>query len=65
MLMYLYKIFILLPGHFHFFLHLFFTFMENLFKKHPIREFYMEARARRHPNDKETIKLRYDKYQYI
>jgi len=32
----LYQIFIFLLGHLHFFLHFFFTFMENLFKKHPI-----------------------------
>jgi len=32
----LYQIFIFLLGHLHFFLDFFFTFMENLFKKHPI-----------------------------
>ena len=36
MLLSLYQIFIFLLGHLHFFLHFFFTFMENLFKKHPI-----------------------------
>ena len=36
LLLYLYQIFIFLLGHLHFFLHFFFTFMENLFKKHPI-----------------------------
>ena len=36
----LYQIFIFLLGHLHFFLHFFFTFMENLFKKHPISSFY-------------------------
>ena len=36
MLLYLYQIFIFLLGHLHFFLHLFFSFMENFFKKHPI-----------------------------
>ena len=30
------SIFIFLLGHLHFFLHFSFTFMENLFKKHPI-----------------------------
>ena len=37
MLLYLCQIFIFLLGHLQFFLHFFFTFMENLFKKHPIR----------------------------
>ena len=36
MLVYLYQIFIFLLGHFPFFLHFFFVFMENLFKIHPI-----------------------------
>ena len=36
MLLSLYQIFIFLLSHLHFFLHFFFTFMENLFKKHPI-----------------------------
>ena len=36
MLLSLYQIFIFLLGHHHFFLHFFFTFMENLFKQHPI-----------------------------
>jgi len=36
MLLSLHQIFIFLLGHLHFFLHFFFTFMENLFKKHPI-----------------------------
>ena len=36
MLMSLYQIFIFPLGHLHFFLHFFFMFMENLFKKHPI-----------------------------
>ena len=35
-MLYLYQIFIFLLGHLHFFLHFFFSFMENLFKKHPI-----------------------------
>ena len=35
-MLYLYQIFILLRGHLHFFLHFSYTFMENLFKKHPI-----------------------------
>ena len=34
-MLYLYQSFISLLGHLHFFLHFFFTFMENLFKKHP------------------------------
>ena len=36
MLLYLYQILMFLLGHLHFFWHYFFTFMENLFKKHPI-----------------------------
>ena len=36
LLLYLYQIFIFLLGHLHFFLHFFFLFMKNLFKKHPI-----------------------------
>ena len=36
MLLYLHQIFIFLLGNLHFFLHFFFSFMENLFKKHPI-----------------------------
>ena len=36
MFLYLNQIFIFLLGHLLFFLHFFFTFMENLFKKHPI-----------------------------
>ena len=36
-MLYLYQIFIFLLGHLHFFLHFFFTFMENLFKKRPIQ----------------------------
>ena len=36
MLLSFYQIFILLLGHLNFFLHFFFTFMENLLKKHPI-----------------------------
>ena len=36
LLLYLYEIFIFLLGHLHFFLHFFLSFMENLFKKHPI-----------------------------
>ena len=36
MLLCLYQIPISLLGHLHFFLHLFFTFMENLFDKHPM-----------------------------
>ena len=39
MLLSLYQIFIFLLGHLHFFLHFFFTFMENLFKKPPL--FYL------------------------
>ena len=37
MLLYLCQVFIFLLGHLHFFLHFFFAFMENLFKKHPIQ----------------------------
>ena len=37
MLLSLCQIFIFLLGHLHFFLHFFFSFMENLFKKHPIQ----------------------------
>ena len=36
LLLYLYQPSIFLLGHLHFFLHFFFLFMENLFKKHPI-----------------------------
>ena len=36
LLLYLYQIFIFLLSHLQFFLHFFFTLMENLFKKHPI-----------------------------
>ena len=36
MLLYLYQIFIFLLGHLHFLLYFFSTFIENLFKKHPI-----------------------------
>ena len=36
MLLYLYQMSIFLLGYLHFFLHFFFTFMENLFKKYPI-----------------------------
>ena len=36
LLLYLRQIFTFLLGHLHFFLHFFFAFMENLFKKHPI-----------------------------
>ena len=36
LLLYLYRISISLLGHLHFFLHFFFTFMEKIFKKHPI-----------------------------
>ena len=36
LLLCLYQIFIFLLGHLHFFLRFFLTFMENLFKKHPI-----------------------------
>ena len=36
LLLYLYQIFIFLLGRLHFFLHFFFSFMENLLKKHPI-----------------------------
>ena len=47
LLLYLYLIFICLLGHLHFFLHFFFSFMENLFKKHPIpRHFSNDARIR-------------------
>ena len=35
-MLYLYQILIFLLGHLHYFLHFFFAFMENLFKKHPI-----------------------------
>ena len=35
-MLYLYQIFNFLQGHLHFFLYFFSTFMENLFKKHPI-----------------------------
>ena len=35
-MLYLYQSFIFLLGRLHFFLHFFFTFMENLFKKYPI-----------------------------
>ena len=38
MLLYLCKIFIFLLDHLQFFLHFFFTFMENFFKKHPISQ---------------------------
>ena len=41
MLSCLYQIFIFLLGHFHFFLPIFFTFMENLFKKHPISSYFL------------------------
>ena len=37
----LYKIFIFLLGHLQFFLHFFLTFMENIFKKHPIYQLFM------------------------
>ena len=37
LLLYLHQIFIFLLGHLHFFFHFFCTFMENFFKKHPIR----------------------------
>ena len=37
MKLYLCQIFVLLRGHLHVFLHFFFTFIENLFKKHPIQ----------------------------
>ena len=37
LLLYLSHMFILLLGHVHFFLHFFVSFMENLFKKHPIQ----------------------------
>ena len=45
MLLSLYQIFIFLLGHLHSFLHFFFSFMENLFKKHPILvpKFYLSA----------------------
>ena len=36
MSLYLCQIFIFLLDHLHFILHFFFTFMENLFKKHPL-----------------------------
>ena len=36
MLMFIYQIFSSLLGHFHFFVHFFFTFMENFFMVHPI-----------------------------
>ena len=36
LMLYLYQSFIFLLSHLHFFLHFFFTFMVNLFKKHPI-----------------------------
>ena len=39
MLLYSNQVFIFLLGHLHFFLHFFSTFMENLFKKHPIPQF--------------------------
>ena len=35
-MLYLYQSFIFLLGHLHFFLYFFFTFTENLFKKHPL-----------------------------
>ena len=35
-MLYLCQIFILLLGHLHFFVHFFFSFMENLFMEHPI-----------------------------
>ena len=38
LLLYLYQIDNFLQAHLHFFLHFFFTFMENLFKKHPIHD---------------------------
>ena len=43
LLLYLYQIFIFLLGHLHFFLHFLFTFVENLFKKHPIH--YVHSRS--------------------
>ena len=36
LLLYLYQIFLFLLSHIHFFLYFFFSFIENLFKKHPI-----------------------------
>ena len=48
MLLCLYQIFIFLLGHLHFFLHIFFAFMENLFKKHPIH--FREIRQKQHKN---------------
>ena len=42
LLLYLYQIFIFPLGHLHFFLHFFFTFMENLFKKRPIYPLIIE-----------------------
>ena len=38
--MYLYQSFMFLQGHLHYFLHFFLTFMESLFKKHPISELF-------------------------
>ena len=34
LLLYMYQVFIFLPGHLHFFMHFFFTFMEHLFMDH-------------------------------
>ena len=42
MLLCLYQIFIFLLGHRHFFLHFFFAFMENLFKKHPKQPLFLQ-----------------------
>ena len=36
LVLFMYQVFIFLLGHLHFFVHFFFTFMENLFMDHPI-----------------------------